>query len=111
MCQPVGWPYVSKWGPICSTNYPSKFSIGLAIWLTGVRAPLACAPREAALDGGRAGRRRMGSMRVTFAAMAGLGLLGRSGHAYAADRLVKTPDEYKAAVKASIAGDSVILVN
>lgn len=51
-------------------------------------------------------------MRVrSLAVLAGLGMLAGSIHAYAADRLVKTPEEYKAAVKASVAGDSVVLAN
>ena len=53
------------------------------------------------------GPRRVGSL----AALAGLGVLAGSIHAYAADRLVKTPEEYRAAVKVSVAGDSVILAN
>ena len=56
----------------------------------------------------------MGDMRVKglFALVAmgaGLGILAGSVPARAADRLVRTPEEYKAALKASTAGDAIVL--
>jgi poly(beta-D-mannuronate) lyase len=39
------------------------------------------------------------------------GALAGSVHAYAADRLVSTPEAYNVAVRASVAGDTVILAN
>jgi poly(beta-D-mannuronate) lyase len=41
----------------------------------------------------------------------GLSALAGSGHAYGADRLVTSPEAYKAAVRASVAGDSVVLAD
>ena len=54
----------------------------------------------------------MRDLRVrSLAVLSGLSVLAGSVHAYAADRLVKTPEAFKAAVKASVAGDSVVLAN
>jgi poly(beta-D-mannuronate) lyase len=41
----------------------------------------------------------------------GLSALAGSVHAYAAERLVRTPEAFKAAVRASLPGDSVVLAN
>jgi poly(beta-D-mannuronate) lyase len=46
-----------------------------------------------------------------LAALWGLSALGGSVHAYAADRLVSTPEAFQAAVRASVAGDSVVLAD
>ncbi len=54
----------------------------------------------------------MRGLRVSsFAALWAFGALAGSVHAYAADRLVGTPEAYGVAVRASVAGDTVILAN
>jgi poly(beta-D-mannuronate) lyase len=47
----------------------------------------------------------------SIAALWAFGALAGSVHAYAADRLVSTPEAYSVAVRASVAGDTVILAN
>lgn len=46
-----------------------------------------------------------------LATLWGLSALAGSVHAYAADRLVSTPEAFQAAVRASVAGDSVVLAD
>ncbi|USQ95872.1 polysaccharide lyase 6 family protein [Caulobacter sp. RL271] len=53
----------------------------------------------------------MRNLRSSLAAVMGLGTLAGSVHAYAAERLVRTPEAFEAAVRASIPGDSVVLAN
>lgn len=54
----------------------------------------------------------MRGLRVSsIAALWAFGALAGSVHAYAADRLVSTPEAYNVAVRASVAGDTVILAN
>lgn len=53
----------------------------------------------------------MRNLRTNLAALLGLGALAGSVHAYAAERLVRTPQAFKAAVRASTPGDSVVLSN
>jgi len=48
---------------------------------------------------------------ASLAVLIGSSVLAGSVHAYAADRLVKTPEAFKAAVQASVAGDSVVLAD
>ncbi|WP_158235469.1 polysaccharide lyase 6 family protein [Caulobacter sp. FWC2] len=53
----------------------------------------------------------MADLRSSLAALLGLGALAGSVHAYAAERLVRTPEAFTAAVRASTPGDSVVLAN
>jgi len=57
------------------------------------------------------GGRRLGDLRSNLAALLGLGALAGSVQAYAAERLVRTPEAFTAAVRASAPGDSVVLVD
>jgi poly(beta-D-mannuronate) lyase len=59
---------------------------------------------------GRGGR-RLKNLRSNLAALMGLGALAGSVHAYAAERLARTPEAFKAAVGASVPGDAVVLAN
>jgi poly(beta-D-mannuronate) lyase len=51
------------------------------------------------------------NLRSNLAALLGLGALAGSVHAYSAERLVRTPEAFKAAVRASTPGDSVVMAN
>jgi poly(beta-D-mannuronate) lyase len=51
------------------------------------------------------------NLRSRLAALLGLGALAGSVHADAVERLVRTPEGFKAAVRASVPGDSVVLAN
>ena len=53
----------------------------------------------------------MRNLRSNLAALLGLGALAGSVHAYAAERLVRTPEAFMAAVRASVPGDAVVLAN
>lgn len=53
----------------------------------------------------------MADLRSSLAALLGLGALAGSVHAYAAERLVRTPEAFTAAVRASAPGDSVVLAD
>ena len=53
----------------------------------------------------------MRNLRSNLAALLGLGALAGSVHAYAAERLVRTPKAFEAAVGASVPGDAVVLAN
>jgi poly(beta-D-mannuronate) lyase len=57
------------------------------------------------------GGHQLRNLRSSLAAVMGLGTLAGSVHAYAAERLVRTPEAFEAAVRASIPGDSVVLAN
>ena len=54
---------------------------------------------------------RVKSLAARMAVGAALGILAGSGSASAADRLVRTPEEYKAALKATTAGDAIVLAD
>ncbi len=53
----------------------------------------------------------MRDLRSSLAVLLALGALAGSVHAYAAERLVRTPEAFKAAVRASDPGDVVVLAN
>lgn len=53
----------------------------------------------------------MRNLRSNLAALLGLGVLAGSVHAYATERLVRTPGAFEKAVRASAPGDVVVLAN
>lgn len=53
----------------------------------------------------------MRNLRSNLAALLGLGALAGSVHAYATERLVRTPDAFKAAVRVLAPGDAVVLAD
>lgn len=57
------------------------------------------------------GDHRLRNLRSNLAALLGLGALAGSVHAYATERLVRTPDAFKAAVRVLAPGDAVVLAD
>lgn len=53
----------------------------------------------------------MRNLRSSLASLLGLGALAGSVHAYAAERLARTPEAFAAAVRASVPGDAVVLAD